>query len=203
MRYKYPRTPHLPGSPGFTEDDVHSNVANLYGKEVVITEKMDGENTTLYRDGSHARSIDSRSHTSRDWLKNWWGQNSYKLHEDLRICGENLFAKHSIEYKDLKSYFLAFSIWDGRHCLGWDDTVMLCEAMGIETVKVLWRGEFTTATVDHVLKGLDLEKTEGIVVRLSDDFYDFGSSVAKWVRKNHVQTEDHWMHREVVPNTLA
>lgn len=36
---------------------------------VVITEKMDGENTTLYRDGLHARSLDSRHHPSRNWVK--------------------------------------------------------------------------------------------------------------------------------------
>lgn len=50
-RYKYPRTPHLPWSPGATKDDVRCiNTEIFTGKRVVITEKMDGENTTLYSD---------------------------------------------------------------------------------------------------------------------------------------------------------
>lgn len=28
------------------------------------------------------------------------------------------------------------------------------------------------------------------------------TQVGKWVRANHVQTDDHWMHQAVVPNKL-
>ncbi|MGC5412734.1 RNA ligase family protein, partial [Streptomyces sp. DT225] len=60
MRTHYPRTPHLPWSPGATSDDVRmTDLAALAGTEVVVTEKLDGENTTLYADGLHARSLDS------------------------------------------------------------------------------------------------------------------------------------------------
>ncbi|MEI8604633.1 RNA ligase family protein [Pseudoalteromonas sp. B160] len=48
MRVKYPRTPHLPWSPGATEDDIHQgNLSCFANKQVVVTEKMDGENTTF------------------------------------------------------------------------------------------------------------------------------------------------------------
>jgi hypothetical protein len=42
------------------------------------------------------------------------------------------------------------------------------------------------------------------VVRLSDEFLDhrFHMSVAKWVRMNHVQTDQHWSHQEIVRNGL-
>lgn len=38
-------------------------------------------------------------------------------------------------------------------------------------------------------------------MRLAEGFGSgkFGSSVAKWVRKGHVQTYEHWMHKTVVP----
>ena len=51
---------------------------------------------------------------------------------------------------------------------------------------------------------LDLEKQEGYVVRLHDEFkfVDFNKSVCKFVRKGHVQTDEHWMHREIIPNKL-
>lgn len=63
---KYPRTYHLPwshttGSP----DRFLPDVRHFAGIEVVITEKMDGENTTIYRDHVHARAIDGGSHKSQ------------------------------------------------------------------------------------------------------------------------------------------
>ena len=55
MRIKYPRTPHLPWSLGATNDDVKQrDLSHFVGKQVVVTEKMDGENTTLYNDYIHA-----------------------------------------------------------------------------------------------------------------------------------------------------
>jgi len=69
---KYPRTPHLPWSPGASDDDITQRSVSLFdGVDVVVTEKMDGENTSLYSDHSHARSLDSKHHSSRDWLKRW------------------------------------------------------------------------------------------------------------------------------------
>lgn len=70
MRVHYPRTPHLPWSPGASSDDVRvGDLSGLAGREVVVTEKLDGENTTLYADGLHARSLDSAHHPSRAWVK--------------------------------------------------------------------------------------------------------------------------------------
>jgi hypothetical protein len=71
MKYtKYPRTYHLPSSPGATSDDkIHKTIPYTDGDDVVISMKMDGENSTLYTDYYHARSIDSRHHPSRNWIK--------------------------------------------------------------------------------------------------------------------------------------
>ena len=47
---KYPRTYHLPWSPGTTADDkkLSGDWFDMYkGKEIVITEKLDGENTAI------------------------------------------------------------------------------------------------------------------------------------------------------------
>ena len=73
MYKKYPRTFHLPFSEGVQSDDkIMKDLSSLEGKEVIVTYKMDGENTTLYRDHMHARSIDSAFHESRSWVKQWW-----------------------------------------------------------------------------------------------------------------------------------
>src|SRR3954452_17456364 len=108
MRVHYPRTPHLPWSPGASSDDVRAgDLAGLAGREVVVTEKLDGENTTLYADGLHARSLDSGHHPSRAWIKALHGRIAPAIPPGRRVCGENLFPRHSLEYGDLESYFYA------------------------------------------------------------------------------------------------
>jgi hypothetical protein len=48
---KYNRTYHLPYSPGATNDDrISDGVDSLLGKEIVITEKLDGSNTGMVDD---------------------------------------------------------------------------------------------------------------------------------------------------------
>ena len=109
-RYKHPRILHLPWSPGISRDDkVLDDPSIFVDKQVVVTEKMDGENTTFYKDGLHARSVNSGSHPSRSWVKDLHARMAWRIPEGIRICGENLYAKHSIHYTDLPSYFLVFS----------------------------------------------------------------------------------------------
>ena len=207
MRKKYPRTPHVPFSPGATSDDkVLKSLSHFIGKEVVITIKMDGENTSLYTDGFHAKSVDSKHHPSRDWLARFHAGMGYNIPVGWRVCGENMYAKHSLAYNDLPSYFLAFSVWnDQNRALSWDDTVEMLELLELHCVRVVFRGIFTEAILRRLVAELDLTVDEGLVVRLAASFAyeDFNKSVAKWVRANHVETDDHWMHQAVVPNKLA
>ena len=200
-RYKYPRTTHIPWSPGASHDDIQAQHIELSG-DVVITEKMDGENTTLYCDGLHARSIDSRYHPSRAWIRAYHGQIAHLIPNDFRICGENLYAKHSIHYTDLQSFFYVFSIWEGDLCLSWDDTVEWAELLGLSMVPLLYRGEYVQSQVRTFHEQLDLKRQEGYVLRTSASFLrsEFSSRVVKWVRRNHVQTDTHWMHQKVIPN---
>ncbi len=204
-RVKYPRTRHLPWSPGSTSDDLFADsLLPFRGQRVIVTEKMDGENTSLYRDGLHARSIDGRHHPSRDWVKAMHGRMAHQIPEGWRVCGENLYALHSIAYAALPSFFLMFSVWNEQnHCLSWDETVEWAALLGLAHVPVLFDGIYD----EHALRELapDTSVTEGYVVRLASRFAyaDFGDSVAKWVRTNHIQSEEHWMHKPVVPNRLA
>ncbi|MFB6580476.1 RNA ligase family protein [Streptomyces sp. NPDC056402] len=204
MRIHYPRTPHLPWSPGAAADDVRAvGLTGLAGHEVVVTEKLDGENTTLYADGLHARSLDSAHHPSRAWVKGLQGRIGPGIPAGWRVCGENLYARHSIPYEDLDSWFYGFSVWDGEHCLDWDRTVRFLRGLGVPTPRVLWRGTFD----ERALRKLKLDTTreEGYVVRTAAGFAreDFGRCVAKWVRGGHVQTSTHWMFAQVVPNGLG
>lgn len=203
-RRKYPRTPHLPWSPGASDDDEHlSGCPHFTGVEVVVTEKMDGENTSLYRDGTHARSLDSRGHRSRDWMKAWHGTIAHEIPEDWRLCGENLYARHSIAYEDLESYFYLFSVWTAEEgCLSWDETCEWAALLGSPVPQVFYRGLWDEKLIRSI--SIDPERQEGYVVRRAEGFAygEFASSVAKWVRKGHVQTDEHWMYAEIVPNKL-
>ncbi|WP_188305985.1 RNA ligase family protein, partial [Streptomyces sp. CBMA123] len=205
MRVHYPRTPHLPWSPGAAADDVRTgDLSGLAGAEVVVTEKLDGENTTLYADGLHARSLDSAHHPSRAWVKGLQHRIGARIPDGWRICGENLFARHSIPYTDLDSWFYGFSVWtDQDHCLGWDDTVRFLRRLGVPAPRVLWRGRYDERAL-RALR-LDLNRQEGYVVRTVRGFprAEFGERIAKWVRPQHVRTDTHWMHAAVVANGLG
>jgi len=194
---KYPRTYHLPWSEGMNDDDrMIESVDAFRGQRVVVTEKMDGENTTLYRDHIHARSVTSGGHPTRSWVKNFWNGIRSDIPEGWRICGENLFAKHSIEYRELRSYFLGFSIWNNAsECLPWDETQEWFSLFGIESVPVLYDGPFDEETIRSLWHQKDWDRREGYVVRTFAGFSyrGFRSAVAKFVRARHVQTAKHWM----------
>lgn len=218
-KVKYPRTYHLPWSPGATDDDrvVDDVDAMFSGREVVVTVKMDGENTTMYRDYIHARSLEYSPHASRDRVKAMWAQVAHDIPEGWRVCGENLYAVHSIEYQRLDSYFHMLSIWnDKNECLSWNETKEWAALLGFHTVPELSRFKWTDGSAQMLqergqMAAMNLCRdafsgfAEGYVVRLADSFHyrDFRRGVAKWVRHNHVVHHDgHWASRPVTPNKL-
>ncbi|MFV2121133.1 RNA ligase family protein, partial [Streptomyces sp. Act-28] len=204
-RTHYPRTPHLPWSPGAGRDDVRAaDLSGFAGREVVVTEKLDGENTTLYAAGLPARSVDSAHHPSRAWVKALQGRVGHAIPRGWRVCGENMYARHSLPYDALESYFYGFSVWDERGwCPDWDRTVAFLRGLGIPTPRVLWRGVFDERALRRLR--VDTRRQEGYVVRTAEGFTagEFGRRVAKWVRPGHVRTGTHWMRAAVVPNRLS
>ncbi|MFJ1598516.1 RNA ligase family protein [Streptomyces sp. NPDC088261] len=206
-RVHYPRTPHLPWSPGATPDDIRvAGLPGLRDREVVVTEKLDGENTTLYSDGLHARSPDSGHHPSRAWVKGLQGRIGAAIPAGWRVCGENLYARHSLAYTALDSWFYGFSVWDGERCLEWDRTVLFLRRLGIPVPQVLWRGVLDERAVRSLRTlRLDAARQEGYVVRTVEGFgrREFAERTAKWVRPGHVRTDTHWMYAEVVENGLG
>lgn len=204
---KYPRTYHLPCSFGRTKDDrVLKDYSNFEGNRVIATIKMDGENTTFYSDSYiHARSIDGRDHESRSWVKQFANTKFFNLPKGWRVCGENLYAKHSIFYNDLKSYFYLFSIWNSKNeCLSWDDTVEWAQLLEIDTVPVVYDNIFNQKDVEQLGDQYSSDTCEGFVLRNANwfDYSSFRNNVGKFVRSNHVQTNKHWLKTKLVPNQL-
>lgn len=202
---KYGRTFHLPMSPGATSDDkIMSSLNQLKVEDLVVTEKMDGENTTIHANGSHARSPNSQHHPSRDWLKAFAAIISPQLSEAERIVGENLYARHSISYEALPSFFLGFSWIVGDEVQAWDQTVSRFAELGICPVPTLYRGPFRNGLFEELAKSLDFNRQEGFVVRIAGAFpeSDMPNRIGKYVREGHVQSKHHWMKSELVPNGL-
>jgi len=206
---KYPRTFHLPWSPGVGKDDrVLRDASCFAGKEVVATEKIDGENTTLYRDHIHARSIDSGSHPSRGWVKAFHASIAAEIPDGWRVCGENMYAVHTLKYKGLPSYFAGFSVWNSRNeCLPWNETLEWFALLSIVPAHVLWRGIYDEKAIREIgEKSLDLTRQEGYVLRTTAGFryWKFRENVAKYVRAGHVGEASHWQtRRRVERNGLA
>lgn len=217
---KYPRTPHVPWSECITDDDLvgytEDMISLLVGKSVIVTEKMDGECTSLYRHGKHFRSIDSGSVTpehakSRSMINILWATIRYYIDKDQRICGENLQATHSIKYNGLKSCFMAFSVWENNTCLSWQNTIRvlsnISKQSGVTLYSVPVKYSGRLESIEHAVKlttEFDRDKSEGTVIRNAGPFHynDFGRNVFKFVRKDHVKTDKHWAHKTINYNGI-
>jgi len=213
-RIKYPRTYHLPWSPGMNRDDrMMTDVGIFDGQQVMICEKLDGENTTWYKDHMHARSINTDSHPSRNWVKNLWAQKAYNIPDGWRVCGENLFAKHAIHYAEengnaLKTFFYMFSIWDERNvCLSWKETKEWAELLELDLVPVYYEGVYDEDVIERINKTMEQNPgtVEGYVIRLTREYHysEFRNVCGKYVRKNHVQNNHgHWAQQKITKNEL-
>lgn len=204
---KYPRTYHLPWSNATKDDRILSDTKHFEGEKVVVSVKMDGECSNFYRDHFHARSIDSDSHPSQSWIRKFHSDISYEIPEGWRICGENLYAKHTIHYKHLRNYFLVFSVWNERNeCLSWSETKEWCELLGLETVPVIYEGIWDKGLIKGLYQDtIGGDDMEGYVVRLEKSFRyeDFRKSVAKYVSPHFLSSlkgSFNWRYRSFSVN---
>jgi ATP-dependent RNA circularization protein (DNA/RNA ligase family) len=197
---KYPRTKHLPWSDSITKDDDSLvDDSQFHRLNVVVSEKLDGENSSIYSNGYfHARSINGNEHPSQGWIKSFLQNFVYNIPEGWRICGENLYAEHSIHYDNLPTYFMVFSIWNEKNeCLSWDETEEYCHLLGLQHVPVLYKGLYNKDAIHNAFLNLD-HIAEGYVVRTVNGFHytDFQKCIAKYVRPNHVaETQHNWRMR--------
>lgn len=210
---KFPKISHLPWSPGIDQrtDRVLSEeeVREFFtGQEVIVTEKMDGENTSLYQDYIHARSLTSRNHPSRNWVKNLHSQVGHEIPDGWRICGENLYAEHSIHYRDLPSFFMVFAMYNEKNeMLGWLEMNEYAQILNLPVVPLLYAGPYDEQRVRACYTGSSTLTgcvQEGYVLRLADaiPWSKHRFSIGKLVREGHVQTAHGWMYRKMIPNEL-
>lgn len=190
---KYPRTYVLPWSDMVGEgDQTIVSLQPLRSGPVVVTEKMDGENVSLYRDFLHTRSVSRIPHVSRAWLDTFWDKIRHSIPPDWRICGEYLFVTHTVGYRSLPSYFMAFSVWNERNvCLDWGSTAAFLQRLGIAQVPALYHGLFDRAAIELAWRTNGTPNSEGYIVRATKEFTlrDFRQFVGKYIRRGYQQSE--------------
>ncbi|MEM1119453.1 MAG: RNA ligase family protein [Bacteroidota bacterium] len=210
---KYGRTFHYPFSPGTTSDDrinhgYWTDVSQI--EKLVHTEKLDGENTCLNQYGVFARSHAAPTvHPWANYLKERWHLIRNDL-GDLEIFGENLYAIHSIRYDHLEHHFFVFGIRCLDQWLSWEEVQFYAALLDFPTVPELriveplgqtifektalaivkQPSQFTSFDV-HTEQPCSME---GIVSRNTAEYsvVNFKKNVFKYVRKDHVKTDEHW-----------
>jgi len=182
---QYPRTYHVPFLKGIESRNIYLKYMYCFeGQRVVVTEKMDGENTTMYNDYIHARSMDKGLYPSKDWMRDFWERKGREIPDKWRVCGENLYAKLSNSHEKLDNYFWVFSIWnESNECLSWGETVAYCEMLNMRTVPILYDGIYDGDIISKIK--LERDFSEGWVIRIADTFLykDFRRCVAQFVPK--------------------
>jgi hypothetical protein len=211
---KPPRTMHLPWSTGRTKDDrALPDVEFFRGKRVVVTEKLDGENTSVWgADGYvHARTVDPLApHPSRDRMKALAAELGPDIPVDWRVTGENIAAVHSIRYENLpphpRWFFRPFNVWNERNeCLAWGDVEEWCSLLDLQPVPVLYDGTFDEGVIRSLASTTrNGDPSEGYVVRLYEGFpfRDYRRAVGKFVRANHNHSHG-WRHQRVEFNRTS
>mmetsp|Transcript_42834 Transcript_42834/g.101133 ORF Transcript_42834/g.101133 Transcript_42834/m.101133 type:complete len:371 (-) Transcript_42834:276-1388(-) len=145
----FPRTPHLAFSPGVGGDDIvrGSEGVVLNGREVVITEKLDGGNCCFFQGKVYART--HAHETSLPWFSaakqiaaTVAAEGTLPPHTALFL--ENMEAVHSIDYGHLPSpvFVIAALRLDAPTptLFAWDDLCALARSLGLPTPPVLHRG---------------------------------------------------------------
>lgn len=198
---KYGRTYHFPFSPGATSDDrILADWKGIAQHQLVMTEKLDGENTCLKTSGVYARS--HAAVNQNPWARNMWPiwERTKNALGNLEVFGENLYGIHSIEYQRLPYHFFVFAIRDGDQWLSWEEVLFYAELLELPTVPVFELGYFEATDIEPLIHSRLTEGSafggpcEGFVFRNYDSFGvdEFIHNVLKYVRKNHVTTDEHW-----------
>ena len=184
---KFPRTPHIPGSHG-TSDDLMLSSFSLES-EVIATEKMDGSNIMM----NNQKFVTRKGETSyADWTypaRKVWENIFYTIPDGYWIAGELLTWRKCIAYDNLPGDFLAFSVIKDNMILDWDSAEKIINLVGLPLVPVIARGDYDS--VHKKCHEWMNDTHEGFVIRStgSFDIENYGDHVAKFVGDHHTPVE--------------
>ena len=230
---KFPRTPHLFGSSG-TDDDKHlgrrESAAFIASPSLIVEEKLDGTNVGIHFTSRGRMVLQCRGHEitegmhpQYDLFKQWTSVQRPTLEATLGsrfiLYGEWLYAKHSLHYRALPHYFLAFDIYDQDTAQFLDHAArqQTLDGTGIHTAPLLHRGPATQAALCALIGPSAFDSSfanpvtgrtdhlmEGLYLRTEADGHV--TDRAKMVRPEFVEKmkqSEHWRQRAMVLNELG
>jgi hypothetical protein len=207
----------------------YMNLGNLLNKPLYFSIKMDGSNVVLTNEYVAARNGRDATHASYDMLKSIHAQIKTQIHPDLMIFGEWLYAKHSIYYTNslkLHKLLQIFGIYNKKThmwlsimdmyniiatlmkknptlSIGGVSSPNRYQFIYILSNNIVFKSE--KALKSEIIKFGNIaisEGHEGIVIRNIYPFHHgkWNENIAKYVRNNHVQTDDHWSLQPIIRN---
>jgi hypothetical protein len=191
MEYtKYPRTYHLPWSNPSKGDRSMTVLPQVwYDEDIVVTDKIDGQNITMYHDYIHSRAVVGARIDS--WTKNMWSKIAHNIPVGWRVCGDSVAITHTVDYE---RDFWMHSIWNGDTALSWDETKVWASLLDLTLVHELFRGSFE----DFMKFELQIQATmdEGYVIRpvSAFKFKDYRHVVGKLVTAEFQQRRQEMMY---------
>lgn len=211
----YPRVGHLVTGRA-SRDDVMlaaAAVQSLVGGEVLVEEKLDGANVTLWlEDGQVACGLRSGPGAMDRGgqlgpLRAWAAQHDEPLRRALgeyeAVYAEWLLLSHSVGYDRLPSYLVVLDLWRPNGFATPDERNRVCAAAGLPTPPEVWRGvPGSVAEIDKRLglSSLGPEPMEGLVVRTVDGR---PPRLAKLLRSSFDQLDDAAWRRGRPRNRLS
>ena len=174
--FKYPRTPHLSGGPGTSDDKRLSEArtaALLSDPGLIAEEKLDGTNVGVhFRDAprlgeapggaelvlqNRGHVLGGGEHPQYGPLKAWCAARRFDLLDALGtryvLFGEFLHARHTVAYDRLAGLLYEFDVLDKADgtFLPLVERLAICERLGLPTVPVLHRGPATREQLDDLI----------------------------------------------------
>ena len=242
VSFKFPRTRHIydAGGDAVTRDDLlmTEKEATSFLRDVTVTveEKVDGANVGISFDENYSAQVQNRSHvvnssTHRQFstLDTWLESNMSDLVRVLEpgydiLFGEWVYAKHSIHYTKLPSYFVAFDIYrgkEGRFLSARERNKVLSET-NIACVRNIFTGKLTRDRLFELLNTQSVYyegQVEGLYLRVDEDEQSskgeeattnseqttpFNVRRAKIVSSNFNQgIEEQWTKQKFTKNVLS
>lgn len=180
--------------PGFLrktdEDNLRSNVgalAELTGKEVYITKKVDGSSGTFFLNGVDFGVCSRKLQIVENDSNTFWKiAKHYNLESGLRANGANIAIQGEVYGENIqdnklgmKGFHLGvFDVWDidKSAYLGYDDLVKYCQLLGVPMVEVIYKGILTQSLAElielsNVQTYANGKFCEGIVIRPTQTTY--------------------------------
>ena len=223
--FKFPRTCHLYSLGSASRNDLlitkEEEAEFLKNEKVYVEEKIDGANLGISIDKSdmsikfqnRSHYVTSATHQQFSKLDKWtdtYGNQLYDILEAGRhiLFGEWLYLKHTIPYKELPSYFVAFDMYDKKEKKFYARKRLkkILSETSIPLVPMIYTGKLGNKKNVIDLLNRDTEygdsQMEGIYIKIPDDNDEYIIKRGKVVRNDFLDDDADFWTKDTKPNEL-